>query len=244
MRLTPVLSAFLAATVLGALVGRTTSPVPRATPAPAAHFAPVVFSGTYDSGKAIIVPKGAHSATIYVVCGGEGSYNLAGVLNKDLAGLDGVCESGSHSYQLAVAAGETLDLEMQLSAKDASFVIETRFSADRFLADAVLARECSAMATVESDAFNAEDGYTLGKLSVEQWQQNVSDAGTALRPLLSDKPNILSAALKTIDAALIAKGIAPGAFVGPSDYTSAIGVVDQACEDNGDAIGLTGDYGG
>ena len=243
MRKAPVLRAFLAASVLLALVGCTTAPVPRAA-APAAHFTPVVFSGTYDSGRSILVPKGAHSATVYIVCSGGGSYNLGGVLNKDIAGLGGGCASGSHLYQLAVAAGETLDLEIQLSAKDASFVIETRFSTDLFAADSELARQCAALWTVGSDVFNAEQGFTLGALSLEQWRHKVSDASAALEPVLTDKPNILSAPLNTMRDSLDATGIAPGAFLGATTYAGAMSIAGQVCSDNGDAIGIMGDYGG
>ena len=246
MRKTPVLSAFLAASVLGALVGCTAMPVPHATPAPTAHFTPVVFSGTFDSGKTIIVPGGAHSATITVVCGGEGTFGLDGVLNKNEAGLYGGCASGSHRYRLAVAAGETLDLEIQLSAKSASFVIEARFSGERFVADRELADQCAAMVTVGSDVFNAEDGFTRGALSLQQWKQKIAEAATALKPLLSDKPNILSPSFKAISAALGANGIAPGAFAGNStpNYKSASSIVNQVCADNGDALYVMADYGG
>ncbi|MDQ1546686.1 MAG: hypothetical protein QOH69_1590 [Actinomycetota bacterium] len=244
MRKTPVLGAFLAASVLGALVGCTATLLPRATPTAAAHFTPVVFSGTYDSGRSITVPKGAHSATVYVVCSGGGSYNLSGVLNKDLGGLNGGCGPGSQLYQLAVAGGETLDLEIQVSAKDARFVIETRFSASHFAADSELARQCSALVTVGSDIDNAEQGFTLGALSLAQWRQKVSDASAALKPVLSDKPNVLNAQLKTMGDSLGATGVAPGAFVGPSGYASAMSIAGQICSDNGDALYVMGDYGG
>ena len=244
MRKAPVLPALAAVGVLIALAGCSALAVPRPTPTPAAQFTPIVFSGTFDSGKTIIVPPGAQSATIYVACGGGGSYTLAGALNKDEAGLGGGCASGGHLYQLAVAAGETLDLEIQLSASTASFVVETRFSADRFVEDSELARQCSALVTVGSDVFNAEQGFTLGALSLEQWKQRVTDALHALQPVLSDKPNILSAPLRTMSDSLGATGVAPGAFVGPSGYASAMSIAGQICSDNGDALYVMGDYGG
>ncbi len=240
MRKTPAVFAVVALTALISTAGCSAS-----TPKPAVgpRFAPVVFSGTVDGDKTFIVPKGARSATISVVCGGEGFFGLDGALNKDQSGLNGGCGYGSHRYNLAVAGGEALDLHMKVT-KNGSFVVETRFSPDRFVANAELAAQCAEMIAVGSDVFNAEDGFTRGALTLAHWKQQMAGAAAALRPVLSDKANVVTAPLKTIEDALVAPGIAPGAFDGPSNYTNAMSIVNQVCSDNGDALYVNAEYGG
>jgi hypothetical protein len=125
-------------------------------------------------------------------------------------------------------------------------VVETRFSSDRFAVDTELAGQCAAMVTVGSDVFNAEDGYTRGKLSLQQWQQKVSAAAGILQSLDTAKTNILSAPLKTLHLALTVPGIAPGAFAGSDAtvYNAAMSIVQQVCADNGVATYVNADYGG
>ena len=109
----------------------------------------------------------------------------------------------------------TLHLELELDTVG-SFVVDARFSSDRYVEDPELAKQC-AVVTVASDAFNAEDGYTRGAVTLPEWRQRIATASGALAPLSGEKANILSAPLKTISDALTAPTAEPGAFQG-GDY--------------------------
>jgi hypothetical protein len=218
---------------------------PRATPTATISFAPVIFSGSLSGEQDVVVPEGAHSATITVVCNGQNDFSLSGAVNPDLAGVEGACGRGSVLYQLAVVAPRTLPLEIDLS-QGGSFVVETRFSANYLPVDRELATQCSAMSVVESDVFNAEDGFTLGDVSADQWQQRVAAAAIALRPQLSDGPNILSSTLKALSSALTAPSIAPGALEGNGEtkYWDSLTIISQVCQNNGDPLAISGEFGG
>lgn len=241
MRKPPVAPAAIALLAVFALAGCSTVTPPR-TPTPT--FSPIVFTGSAAGEKDITVPITAHSATFTVACGGGSFFNLDGALNPNENGLGGACDSGTHRYEMSLGTLRTLHLEIELP-NGGTFVVQTQFSAARFAVDKELAGQCAAMVTVGSDVFNAEDGFTRGKLSLPQWQQKVSDAAGILQSLDSEKTNILSAQLKTLRSALTAPGVAPGDFGGKaSDYNAAVSIVQQVCADNGVATYVNADYGG
>ena len=244
MRKPPVVLALVGLVAVIATAGCSpVTPRPMRTPTPT--FAPIIFSGSLAGEKEITVPLAAHSAAITVVCSGASFFTLDGALNQNGGGVGGVCEGATHDYELALGTRRTLDLEIELP-KGGTFVVETQFSTDRVVTDTELAGQCSAMVTVGSDVFNAEDGFTRGKLSLQQWQQKVSDAAGILQSLGSDKTNILSAQLTNLHSALTAPGVAPGDFEGnhAADYNAAMSIIQQVCADNGVAIYVNADYGG
>jgi hypothetical protein len=244
MRKTPGL--LVAALVLAALAtaGCTAVSTLR-TPSPSPTFASVIFSGTQSGEKVFSAPSAARSATITVVCAGDSFFTLTGALDDQYGGLTGQCNWGGYQYQLAIPAGQRLDLVFELQSPG-SFVVETRFSADRYSADAEIKRECSTMVTVGSDVANSEDGYSQGKVTAADWHTRIAAAVTALAKLRTDKPNILSAALANIRRDLTAPGIAPGAFDGTAgvSYQEPLRIVGQACAANGTPIYELGEFGG
>jgi hypothetical protein len=244
MRKTPVGLGLVATVVLMAL-GGCTSNAPTAKPTPSREPVPVIFSGSESGEQDILAPAGSHSATITVVCGGDASFSLAGALNQDGNGLYGDCDGGTHSYHVEVAALRKLHLVIELT-KAGRYVVETQFSAKHANPDSELAAQCSAMVTVGSDVFNAEDGFTRGALSLAQWQHRVSEAANALPSAARGKSNILDPEITVIRADLTRAGLAPGAFEGSSgsDYNDAVSIVSQVCSDHGDAIYVNAEYGG
>ncbi len=218
---------------------------PRPTPTPSPTFAPIYFSGSLAGEKQITVPLAAHSAAITVVCSGESYFTLDGALNPNEGGVGGSCSGATHNYEMSLGTRRTLDLEIELP-KGGNFVIETQFSPAHFVVDSEISDQCSTMVTVGSDVFNAEDGFTRGKLSLQQWQQKVSNAAGALQSLGSTKTNLLSSQLKTLHSELTAPGIAPGAFGGSNatDYNAVMSIIGEVCEDNGVAIHVDAEYGG
>jgi hypothetical protein len=240
MRKPPV--ALVALLAVFAVAGCSTVSPPR-TPTPT--FSPIIFTGSAAGEKDITVPIAAHSATFTVACSGGSFFSFDGALNPNGAGLGGACDSGTHRYEMSLGTLRTLHLQIELP-KDGTFVVETQFSPDRFVVDSELAAQCSTMVTVGSDVFNAEDGYTRGKLTLPQWRQKVSDAASLLQSLDSEKTNILSAQLKILRSALATTGIAPGDFGGDHapDYNAAMSIIQQVCEDNGVATYVNADYGG
>jgi hypothetical protein len=244
MRNPPVAVAAIALLAVFAVAGCSTVS-PARTPKPIPTFSPIIFTGSAAGDKDITVPISAHSATFTVVCSGGSFFSLDGALNPNGAGLGGACDGGTHRYEMSLGTLRTLHLEIELP-KGGSFVVDTQFSPDRSVVDSELAGQCSAMVTVGSDVFNAEDGFTRGKLSLPQWQQKVSDAAGILQSLGSDKTNILSAQLTNLHSALAAPGVAPGDFEGnhAADYNAAMSIIQQVCEDSGVAIYVNADYGG
>ena len=178
MRKPPVAPAAIALLAVFAVAGCSTVPPPRES-IPTSTFSPIVFAGSAAGDKDITVPITAHSATVTVACSGGSFFSLNGALNPNAAGVGGACGGGTHHYEMSLGTLRTLHLEIELP-KGGTFVVETQFSATRFAVDKELAGQCAAMVTVGSDVFNAEDGFTRGKLSLPQWQQKVSDAAGIL----------------------------------------------------------------
>jgi hypothetical protein len=242
MRKAPIV--LVALLTLFAVAGCSTLAPPR-TRQRTATFSPIIFTGSAAGDKDITVPITAHSATLTVACSGGGFFSLDGALNPNGGGVGGACGGGTHRYEMSLGTLRTLHLEIELP-KGGTFVVETRFSSDQFAVDKELAGQCAAMVTVGSDVFNAEDGYTRGTLSLQEWQQKVSAAAGILHSLDTAKANILSTQLKTLHSALSVPGIAPGAFGSgdASDYNAAMSIVQQVCADNGVATYVNADYGG
>lgn len=218
---------------------------PHPTPAAYHQTAPVIFSGIESGQKDILAPAGSHSATITVVCSGEAFFALRGALNPRVDGLYGGCNGGAHRYQLAVVALRKVHLDIELT-KQGKFVVETQFSPVHLARDEELSAQCDAMVTVGSAVSNAEDGFTRGRLLVAEWQQRMSDANKTLESLRTEKPNILSDALKDIHRDLAVPGLTPASFSesASADYGLAMSIVGQVCSDNGTAIYVNDEFSG
>jgi hypothetical protein len=245
MRKTLLTCAALTLVALFALTGctpKTAAPHPTPTPT----FAPIVFGGSASVTRAITVPASAHSAHLTLVCSGAKFFHLDGVFANDEGGLDGTCDGGVHRYYAPVNSPSALDLQVMMPT-GGSFVLEARFSAEPFVPDVLLDDQCKTMVTVESDIFNAEDGYTLQKLTLTQWTGKIQDAARALQTLANQKSkDVLTSPLVALEGVISTPGLAPGAFTTnlPADYSAAHSIIDQTCSDNGTAIFVNADYGG
>ncbi|HEY1530912.1 MAG TPA: hypothetical protein VGF80_08860 [Galbitalea sp.] len=229
--------------ILAPIVAGCTATAPRQTPtATPRAFVPVDFAGTLSGEDDIRIPANAHSAFITVVCSGSNSFSLDGALNSTVGGLNGTCNGGLHRYTMRVGPLRSLNLQLELD-KVGTFVVDTRFSSDVYKEDAQLAKQCASVVVVASDAFNAEDGYTRGKVTLPEWHTRIATAAGALKPLSGERPNILTQPLTAVAVALAAPTAAPGAFE-RGDYESAMSEIRQVCEDNGVATYINAEFGG
>ncbi|GAA2230919.1 hypothetical protein N1031_07350 [Herbiconiux moechotypicola] len=99
---------------------------------------------------------------------------------------------------------------------------------------------CGEVSRALSGYFNADDGYSRGELTADEWIAEVH-ASTAVLELLLEKDSSVEVGALVGGARLIPEDPSPG-FVATNSSSYPAGPIVEACEENGTPIDITRRY--
>lgn len=229
-------------------------PVPAAsdTPSQSPAAAPFAEKGEPVSGvgptgfPGIDFPlaAGAKSVTIVVECTGGTTYSveLGDSMGLGQAPLEGVCDGETTlAWPIVERTGPTLVVNAQDGVE---WTATPTFSTEEFAYDAAITADCEAFASIYSELFNADAGYTYYQaIDADEWAVRVAGAEPRLRALVADAESDLGERFARLESTVSD----PGREVGYAITRAGNDIVMEiarACNVNHTPLITTSEFGG
>jgi hypothetical protein len=195
-------------------------------------------------------PNGARSLQVDFSCLGGGVFVVA--INLDGDEYSGSCGGMQHFAFSTTGYDEGASVRINVQVHDDThFVLRGTFSAEKFVPNAALKRQCETLGKVESVYANADAGYERKAIDDAQWAADVSKANRSLVAFdRSARKQTPSGMIAQLTPALVdwmtGDGDHPGGYRNAplGDFTAARALIGQICSANGTPIVIHMKYGG